>query len=82
MSIAERRFKLDFVPARSAIAVRACGQASELSPDEGNMYLLGQVASEAQKRRFLAPLLSGQARSAFFMTEPAEDDGAGADPPC
>lgn|GEM_PF-5110027 len=46
------------------------------------MYLLGQVASEAQKRRFLAPLLSGQARSAFFMTEPAEDDGAGADPPC
>jgi len=80
VSIAERRFKLDFVPARSATAVRACGQASELSPDEGNMYLLGQVASEAQKRRFLAPLLSGQARSAFFMTEPAEDDGAGADP--
>lgn len=51
-----------------------------MAPDEGNMYLLGQVASEDQKRRFLAPLLSGQARSAFFMTEPAEDDGAGADP--
>lgn len=51
-----------------------------MAPDEGNMYLLGQVASEAQKRRFLAPLVSGQARSAFFMTEPAEDDGAGADP--
>ncbi|HEY1071421.1 acyl-CoA dehydrogenase family protein, partial [Brevundimonas sp.] len=51
-----------------------------MAPDEGNMYLLGQVASETQKRRFLAPLVSGQARSAFFMTEPAEDDGAGADP--
>jgi acyl-CoA dehydrogenase len=51
-----------------------------MAPDEGNMYLLGQVATEAQKRRFLAPLVSGQARSAFFMTEPAEDDGAGADP--
>lgn len=51
-----------------------------MAPDEGNMYLLGQVATEAQKRRFLAPLISGQARSAFFMTEPAEDDGAGADP--
>lgn len=51
-----------------------------MAPDEGNMYLLGQVASEAQKRRFLDPLISGQARSAFFMTEPAEDDGAGADP--
>ena len=51
-----------------------------MAPDEGNMYLLGQVASEAQKRRFLDPLVSGQARSAFFMTEPAEDDGAGADP--
>jgi acyl-CoA dehydrogenase len=51
-----------------------------MAPDEGNMYLLGQVATEAQKRRFLDPLVSGQARSAFFMTEPAEDDGAGADP--
>ena len=51
-----------------------------MAPDEGNMYLLGQVATEAQKRRFLDPVVSGQARSAFFMTEPAEDDGAGADP--
>lgn len=51
-----------------------------MAPDEGNMYLLGKVADEAQKQRFLAPLVSGAARSAFFMTEPAEDDGAGADP--
>ena len=51
-----------------------------MAPDEGNMYLLGKVASEEQKARFLAPLVSGEARSAFFMTEPAEDGGAGSDP--
>lgn len=50
------------------------------APDEGNMYLLGKVASPEQKRRFLAPLLAGEARSAFFMTEPPEDNGAGSDP--
>ncbi|MBD58755.1 MAG: acyl-CoA dehydrogenase [Citromicrobium sp.] len=50
------------------------------APDEGNMFLLGKVASEDQKARFLAPMLSGHARSAFFMTEPAEDGGAGSDP--
>ena len=51
-----------------------------MAPDEGNMYLLGKVADDVQKRRFLEPLVSGEARSAFFMTEPAEDGGAGADP--
>ncbi len=51
-----------------------------MAPDEGNMFLLGRVASDEQKRRFLAPLVSGEARSAFFMTEPAEADGAGSDP--
>ncbi len=50
------------------------------APDEGNIYLLSRVASDEQKRRFLAPLVSGQARSAFLMTEPARDDGAGSDP--
>lgn len=50
------------------------------APDEGNMYLLGRVATPAQKRRFLDPLIEGRARSAFFMTEPAEDGGAGSDP--
>ncbi len=51
-----------------------------MAPDEGNMYLLGKVATPAQKARFLAPLVSGRARSAFLMTEPAADDGAGSDP--
>ena len=50
------------------------------APDEGNMYLLGKVGTPEQQRHFLAPLVSGRARSAFFMTEPAEDGGAGSDP--
>lgn len=50
------------------------------APDEGNMFLLGKVGSEEQKRRFLDPMVRGEARSAFFMTEPAEDGGAGSDP--
>jgi len=50
------------------------------APDEGNMYLLGRVATTEQKQRFLDPLLAGTARSAFLMTEPASDGGAGSDP--
>ena len=51
-----------------------------MAPDEGNMYLLGKVGSADLKARFLAPLVDGSARSAFFMTEPATDGGAGSDP--
>jgi len=50
------------------------------APDEGNMYLLGKVATREQKARFLAPLVRGEVRSAFFMTEPAAEGGAGSDP--
>ena len=50
------------------------------APDEGNMYLIGKVGSPELKARFLNQLVSGEARSAFFMTEPAEDNGAGSDP--
>ncbi|MCC7368143.1 MAG: acyl-CoA dehydrogenase family protein [Chloroflexi bacterium] len=48
------------------------------APDEGNMHLLEQVASPAQKARYLDPLAAGRIRSCFAMTEPAP--GAGADP--
>jgi acyl-CoA dehydrogenase len=51
-----------------------------MAPDEGNIFLLGKVATAEQKQCFLTKLISGQARSAFFMTEPAEDEGAGSDP--
>lgn len=51
-----------------------------MAPDEGNMYLLGKVGSPEIKERFLKPLVDGAARSAFFMTEPAADGGAGSDP--
>ena len=51
-----------------------------MAPDEGNMFLLGKAASVGQKQRYLAPLINGTARSAFFMTEPAADGGAGSDP--
>lgn len=51
-----------------------------MAPDEGNMYLLGHVGTPDQKERFLKPLVTGKARSAFFMTEPAAQGGAGSDP--
>jgi acyl-CoA dehydrogenase len=50
------------------------------APDEGNMFLLGKVGSPELKERFLKPLVEGRGRSAFFMTEAADDDGAGSDP--
>ncbi len=50
------------------------------APDEGNMYLLGRIATAAQRERFLRPILAGDTRSAFLMTEPAADGVAGSDP--
>ncbi|MGK8436806.1 acyl-CoA dehydrogenase family protein [Ectopseudomonas hydrolytica] len=47
------------------------------APDEGNIHLLEIVATEAQKERWLRPLVQGHIRSCFAMTEP---DGAGSDP--
>src|SRR3546814_5966026 len=44
-----------------------------MAPDEGNMYLLGKEGSPELKERFLKPMVEGRVRSAFFMTEPAED---------
>jgi acyl-CoA dehydrogenase len=48
------------------------------APDDGNMRSLNQVATVAQKERWLAPILAGKVRSSIVMTEPAP--GAGSDP--
>jgi len=48
------------------------------APDDGNMILLNRVGTEAQKERWLQPIVDGRVRSSFAMTEP--HPGGGSDP--
>ena len=49
-----------------------------MAPDEGNMHMLALIGNEEQKESFLGPLVRGEERSCFAMTEP--HPGAGSDP--
>lgn len=48
------------------------------APDEGNIHLLHMIGTRSQQQRYLLPLVAGDVRSCFAMTEPPP--GAGSDP--
>ena len=48
------------------------------APDDGNMFLLNRVGTEAQKQKWVQPIIDGDVHSSFVMTEP--HPGSGSDP--
>ncbi|MFG1463863.1 acyl-CoA dehydrogenase family protein [Xanthobacter sp. DSM 24535] len=54
----------------------ACFNAA--APDDGNMMLMAKVATPEQQAWWLKPVVAGEMRSAFAMTEP--NPGSGSDP--
>ncbi len=70
----------DVLPAFEAAGRSLLGPAAIRvdAPDEGNAHTLELLGTEDQRERWLRPLVAGEIRSGFAMTEPMQ--GSGSDP--